>query len=228
MRTTFAFVICFSGLASAACGSTVIGADGSGGETGCLDSEITCTDGTTQCFDTGSPCLGHGGLAPNGCALDAPGATFTFHIHNAGAADLSLTYGCGHTLPITLDGNPISEGPVDACEVDCATVAKGIPNNGCSDCGPGVGAALAPGAVADITWDRRIFEAYRVDAYCSGLPYDEKASCAMGVTFGASSAKAVVTVCKDPQAGGYCLSQDESTISTEVDLTGAEATIDVQ
>ena len=112
---------------------------------------------------------GHTGTGGNAglCALDPPGSTFTFHVHNGGTAMLRLAYGCGASLPIVLAAPQgmlgIGPGPADACEFTCDAVYAGKTGQSCSDCGPGTGASLAPGAVVDITWDRRVYTEHMVD-----------------------------------------------------------------
>ena len=64
-------------------------------------------DAATSATTTGGAQQGSGGEGAMCaerpvCALDAPGPKFTFHVHNGGTQALSLTYGCGNALPITL------------------------------------------------------------------------------------------------------------------------------
>jgi hypothetical protein len=184
-----------------------------------------------------SPANSHADLSPDlttsgGCHIDAPGAPFVFHVLNSGHAPYRLTYGCGATLPITVDTTagpqPISPGPADFCEVDCTAVYAGQENNGCSDCGPGYGAALDPSQTVDIHWDRRVFTAFMADPSCTGHAAGN--GCALGTLTGSDVRSGTLTVCSggSPTAGtGYCASSDEFTVPFTFDPSADSTTISV-
>ncbi|MFS8067204.1 MAG: hypothetical protein ACMG6S_12605 [Byssovorax sp.] len=165
--------------------------------------------------------------------LEPPGKSFTIHVHNGGTKALRLTYGCGATLPIEVEAPKgtlgISPGGVESCEVKCDRVYEGFPNLGCSDCGPGVGAALEPGMTKDIVWDRRVYTAHMADPKCSGSTMGNE--CALGALVAPASAqKGVLTVCNSVPSGddGYCSAEDQSTVTFILDTAKDEGTIEVQ
>jgi hypothetical protein len=119
----------------------------------------------------------------------------------------------------------ISEGPADGCEVSCDNVYAGTENNGCSDCGPGVGKSLLPGETVDIAWDRRVYEAHVADPKCSG--HEAGNNCALGVLVKAPSTTGVLTVCADGfEVSGYCSMTENVSIS--INLADSELIIPVQ
>jgi hypothetical protein len=163
------------------------------------------------------------------CALDSKGS-FTFHVANRGTRMLRLAYGCGATLPITLDAAggplPISPGPASYCEVSCDYIYGGGENNGCSDCGPGYGAGLPPGATVDIAWDRRLYVETTADPTCSGHAGGNE--CALGTLAGPAVSSGTLTVCNggSPTSGaGYCASTDEVAVPFNFDPTASDSTI---
>ncbi|HEY8042585.1 MAG TPA: hypothetical protein VIF15_22440 [Polyangiaceae bacterium] len=169
-----------------------------------------------------------GGDAGGLCHLDPPGSLFTFHVHNGGSATLSLAYGCGGALPIVLPTSQgvlgIGPGPADTCEFTCEEVYAGTAGQSCSDCGPGYGAPLAPGATVDIAWDRRVYTEIHPDTQCvaSGQP------CAMGMAVPAAAAqKGTITVCTGTSLGsGYCSTSED--VPFTLDTTGSAGTIEVK
>jgi hypothetical protein len=183
------------------------------------------------CSDTPKCDTSDCGGGPDTCKLDPPGETFTFHVHNGGTAMLRLTFGCSDALPIDIDtpdgALAIGAGSVNTCEVKCDSVYAGTPNPGCSDCGPGIGADLAPGMTVDIQWDRRVYVAHMADVECSGSEGGN--DCALGQAVAPSATqKGVLTVCsEDMYGGGYCTSGMESAVPFTIDTTKNEGTIEV-
>jgi hypothetical protein len=219
-----AFPSVFFILVAACGGSTTIEQNGS---------SSSGTHGTGGSVGAGGSNPGPG--AP--CHVDPAGSTFTFHVHNTGTQMLSLTYGCGGTMPMVLNtpAGMLSIGPgaVNGCEFTCEMFYKGPVQQGCSDCGPGVGAILAPGSTVDIPWDRRVYEAHTADPSCvMGMT---GVSCALAVSMAPTASQAgVLTVCGSVSpaalgnnAGGYCTSST-FTVNFMADTTKTEATIDVQ
>jgi hypothetical protein len=179
------------------------------------------------CGAASSPGRDGGSEGAGACALD-PTGTFTFHVHNAGAQVLLLELGCGASLPISLatPAGRLSIGPgsVDVCGFTCDEIYAGHVSPGaCSDCGGGDFKSLAPGDVADIPWDRRVYAAHTLDAACSTQP----GTCAFGFAVAPSSAQlGVVTSCPvDQHPTGSCLAPVANEFTS--DTTGAAATIDV-
>jgi hypothetical protein len=161
------------------------------------------------------------------CSVDPEGTSFTLHIHNAGTNALTLNYGCGFTMPITLTTSlgavPIAPpGPGGACDGTCEYAYANGPPEPCSDCGAGVGADLPPGATVDIPWKRRVLTAS--SSSCAGA-----VSCELAHAVTPTAVQAgILTVCNDPPpASGYCLSTTTDVPFT-VDTTHNDATIDVQ
>jgi hypothetical protein len=242
MRRTACFLLLFAPLAPvvvASCGGSTTsggaspdaageGADASSG--GHVDSGGTGSDSG----GTGSDSGGSGGEGGGSCYVDPPGTTFTFHVHNAGSRDLGLAYGCGGSSPITLStpSGPLSIGPgaVNPCEFTCEGDYKGPVQNGCSDCGGGVGADLAAGTTADIGWDHRVYVAHTADPQCVGG--QTGVGCALAEALAPSTAQqGTLVVCTGGASsggpgGGYC-SGSES-VSFTLDVTQSAGTIDVQ
>jgi hypothetical protein len=176
-------------------------------------------------------------VAAGGCSSasvpigrDVPGPDGS--VHNGGTRTLSLTLGCGLSLPIVIDTpsgtRPIGAGPEDVCEFTCDRVYAGMVQGGaCSDCGPGYGAPLGPGMTADIHWDRRAYEETMTDPQCSG---GFTQPCALGSSVApVASQSGVLTVCTATALGaGYCASANQGTFPFAVDTTQSEATIEVQ
>jgi hypothetical protein len=167
-------------------------------------------------------------LAAATCVHDAPGASFTFHVHNTGSRLLRLDEGCGGSLPITVDTAggtfPIAPGAVDACEVNCDAIFAGGSNPGCSDCGAGVFGAVPSGGTLDISWDRRYYVSYSVDAVCSGHSGNDH--CGLGVRVDPATTSGTLTVI----TGGGATTGGPITTSPfnfSFDLTASEATISV-
>lgn len=174
-------------------------------------------------------------LAPSGrdlgtaaCVHDAPGATFTFHVHNTGGRALRLDEGCGGSLPITVETAggtfPIAPGAVDACEVNCDIIFTGGSNFGCSDCGPGVFGDLPAGGTLDIAWDRRYYVGDTVDAVCSGHAGNDH--CGLGVRVDPATTSGTITVITGGGAttgGPITMSQFDFTF----DLSASETIISV-
>jgi hypothetical protein len=165
-----------------------------------------------------------------------PGQSFTFHVHNGGSKTLRLTYGCGDELPIQLDtpAGSLGIGSTD-CTWTCESIYDGSAAMSgpfsCTDCGPGQGAALDPGATVDITWDRRVYAATNVDPSCGG---GAGAQCMLATAVvPAVAQKGVLTVCAEAAIeGGFqgaCGSAaDEQAHGFTIDTTGDEGTIEVQ
>jgi hypothetical protein len=201
-------------LAAAACGGSATvfpGGSGSGG--------------------SGGGSQGQGGNSQQSCLIDQPGKSFSFRITNVGKRDLGLAYGCGTALPIRLATGKygekgIGKGNAGVCEVSCDQVYKGYENWGCSDCGPGVGAALKPGQTVVIPWDRRVYVNHEAPATCSG--HAQNNSCALGKLIGPGDAtKGSLFVCTSFDGGGYCFSGEEL-IPFAIDLNKDELVIQVK
>jgi hypothetical protein len=181
----------------------------------------------------GGGAQGTGGEGSGGdvsCEVDRPGEPFTFRVHNAGAAELLLPFGCGEHVPIEIEtpggAAGIGVGNASTCQVSCDTVFAGNPNPGCSDCGPGVGRLLPAGATVDIRWDRRVYVPHVADASCSGS--DEGNDCALGVAVSPSATQqGALTVCTDTQGGGFCFGGSSVETPFTVDTSASEATIEV-
>lgn len=179
------------------------------GSTGCepFGSPIPCVDGSTYCDDTGLPHCPQDPALPT-CEVFPPGAPFTFKIHNVGERHLRLAFGCGKAIPIEVNGDPISAGQVDSCELDCASVTPETPAPGCSDCGPGVGALLEPGATVEIPWNRLSYAERAYVPSCSGNPFVQ--TCGLGRNLVAElgppfNLGAELTFCSDVGGEpGYC------------------------
>ena len=80
----------------------------------------------------------------------------------AGSQVLLLELGCQGALPISLATPvgrlPIGPGSADVCGFTCDEIYAGhVTPGACSDCGGGDFKSLAPGDVADIAWDRRVY-----------------------------------------------------------------------
>ena len=179
------------------------------------------------CGASSSPGREGGSDGAAACGLD-PTGTFTFHVHNAGSQVLLLELGCQGALPISLATPvgrlPIGPGSADVCGFTCDEIYAGhVTPGACSDCGGGDFKSLAPGDVADIAWDRRVYAEHMLDAACSTQP----GTCALGFAVAPSSAQlGVVTTCPMNQhPTGACLAPVASEFT--IDTTGAQATIDV-
>lgn len=181
---------------------------------------------------TGIPEAGDSGTGA--CSIDPAGSMYTFHVHNGGSADLGLAYGCGGTIPVVLTTPQgmlgIGPGPANGCEFSCQTEYTGPVQTACSDCGPGVGAALAAGSTVDIPWDRRVYTAHTADPSCVGGM--SGVSCALpGAVAPTSTQAGVLTVCTGGASSGgsggsgYC--SGSMTVSFTVDTTQSEGTIEV-
>jgi hypothetical protein len=177
-----------------------------------------------------APGPGPDGTVPDGasarCQLDPAGATFTFHIHNRGTAPLSLDFGCGRSIPITVataqGQQGVGPGPADVCEFTCEEVYSGTAAQGCSDCGPPQLRDLAPSATVDVAWDRRAYVEIRADTACVASGQ----SCALGTTVPATATQAgSVTICKTQTGTGGCASSAK--VSFTLDTTKSEGTIAV-
>jgi hypothetical protein len=174
---------------------------------------------------------GTGGEPGVTCHLDPPGTTFVFHVHNAGTQMLALAYGCGSSLPITLTTPagilPIGPGDVSFCGFTCDSFYSGQIQEGCSDCGPGVGDSLPPGATADIQWDRRVWTGYTPDPQCVEGMMGLMCSLGSAVAPVATQDGALSVCAQGSLAGaGYCSSTNTMTFT--IDTTKSEGTIEVQ
>lgn len=192
--------------------------------------------GTSVVDDPGAGGAGAGGAGAGGqgggggavdCSLAPPGAAFQFQIHNAGTRELSLTYGCGETLPIVIDTadgpRGIGAGSGDFCEVSCDAVYQGAGNWGCSDCGPGSGEPLLPGASVVIDWDRRVYIPHEAPAACSG--HEDGNSCALGLPVG-NATSGTLTYCLGADSQGGCSDGSEA-ISFTMDLALSTVSIEI-
>ena len=231
-----ALAVAVSPLLVAACG----GSTASGGASDGGGSSVDAAGGAdAQGGDTGGGGGPEGGGAAEGgagaCAIAPPGSAFTFHVHNGGASHLGLAYGCGGSLPILLSTPAgslgIGPGPADGCEFTCTQQYAGPVQQGCSDCGPGVGADLPAGATVDIAWDHRVYVAHMAASECVGG--QSGVSCALPEAVAASTTQAgTLTVCTGgassggPGGGGYCSGSEM--VSFTVDTTQAEGTVQVQ
>lgn len=166
------------------------------------------------------------------CALEAPGKAFTFHVFNSSKQKLTLAFGCGATIPLSLDtaSGTLRAGPGvgngTQCEYTCEQVYKGGSMSPCSDCGAGVGVDLPPGGAANIPWDRRVYVDFSPEPKCVA---GEVAGCAKGSLVAPTAMqKGVLTVCSDAQGtplAGDCSAAGTLPVNFVVDTTGVEATI---
>jgi hypothetical protein len=191
-------------------------------------------DGDTGAGETGALESGAGGDA-GACSIPPPGSAFTFHVHNSGTRDLGLGYGCGRDQPIVLvtptGSLGIGSESANACGFTCEQDYMGNPQQGCSDCGPGVGAALPVGATVDIAWDRRVYVTHTADPQCVGG--QTNVSCALAVAVAPSQTQqGTISLCTmsassgGPPGGGNCAGNDPVTFT--LDTTQSAGTIDVQ
>jgi hypothetical protein len=223
-----------SSLPAYACGGSTTGGGSGGDGGGAADSSMSAGDASSSGDSSGSGTEGGGGA----CFIPPPGAMFTFHVHNIGSNALALSYGCGGTLPILL-ATPggtlgIGPGPADACEITCASQYAGPVQEGCSDCGPGVGAALPADGTVDIAWDRRVYVAHVADPQCVGGM--SGVSCALAEAVAATATQqGTIRYCSGSGCGGSSSGASSSggsamseSASFTVDTTGTEATIAVQ
>jgi hypothetical protein len=229
-RALASLTLAFLSLGAAACGGSVA-KEGTGAGSGSSSSSSSTSSSSTSTSSSSASTSSSGNL----CHVDPAGTTFTFHVHNAGTAMRALAYGCGGTIPLVLDtpAGKLSIGPgaVNSCEFTCEEQYKGPVQNGCSDCGPGMGAIVAPGATVDITWDRRVYEGHAADPSCvMGMA---NVGCALAVSVAPEKMQAgVLTVCSAPgpglgtNPGGYCSATMD--YSFTADTTTAATTIDIQ
>jgi hypothetical protein len=166
---------------------------------------------------------------------------FTFHVRNAGEEALAWSLGCQRNLPIWLhlpEGDlPTGPGAVDICEFTCDRIYAGtsLPG-GCTDCGGGYSGRAAPGASADIVWDRRVYTSHTYDPACfpSTVP-PMSTTCALGRAIAPSATQSgTITVCpgeimlsncREPGTGRPIESRK---VEFTVDTTGTEAVIEVR
>jgi hypothetical protein len=229
------FFLVSSALAAYACGGSTTGGGGSGGDAGgASDASMGAGDASSSGDGSGGGTEGGGGA----CFIPPPGTMFTFHVHNVGSNALALSYGCGGTLPIML-ATPggtlgIGPGPADGCEITCASQYAGPVQEGCSDCGPGVGAALPAGGTVDIAWDRRVYVAHVADPTCVGGMAG--VSCALAEAVAPTASQSgTISYCSGSGCGGSSSGASSSgggamseSASFLVDTTAGEATIAVQ
>ena len=196
----------------------------------------TASDGGS--VETGVP---EGGVGEAGardsssaCRVGQPGSPFTFHVHNAGTRPLGLGYGCGADQPITLATQSgqlgIGAESANTCGFTCEQDYMGNIQSGCSDCGPGVGAALPVGSTVDIAWDRRVYVMSSADPACVGG--QQNLSCAEAMTVAPTAAQqGTITLCtmgssSGGPGNGNCYGDDP--VNFTADTTGSAATLDVQ
>lgn len=205
-RSARRWALCFAPLCVAACGSSVSEQAGAGG--------------------SGAGGQGGGGGSVD-CSLPLAGAPFQFQLHNVGTRELSLTYGCGETLPITIDTTDgprgIGAGSGDSCEVPCEDVYGGDGNFGCSDCGPGSGAPFLPGDTALIDWDRRVYVSHEAPAACGGQEGGNH--CGLGVPVGEATS-GTLTICLGADSQGAC-SDGKEELAFVLDLSLSSVVVDV-
>jgi hypothetical protein len=197
------------------------GSDGSGWDSAAPDAggaDVTAFDGAS--FEAGGA-----------CALDPAGATFTFHIHNAGSSHRWLYDGCGKNWPIVIDtpGGMLGIGPESAnvCGFTCEQDYQGNPQQGCTDCGPGISVDLPAGATVDMPWDRRVYVMHSADPQCVG---GLTVSCALGVAVAPASMQAgTLTACTGGGASsgssGWCSTGEA--VAFTLDTTKSEGTVEV-
>lgn len=234
MRRSFSLLLF---VVAASCGGTTTGGSSSDAGVTVDSSGGSGHDATSSGADSGGGGTDGGGGADGGgaCAIPPAGSTFTFHVHNAGAGTMGLSYGCGGTIPVSLvtPGGTLGIGPgsANSCEFTCQDEYKGPVQTACSDCGPGVGATLPAGGTVDIAWDRRVYVAHTADPQCVGG--QTGVSCALPQPVAATSAQqGTLTVCTTAATNGYCGASSGGGVSKDVaftvDTTQAQATIDVQ
>lgn len=171
---------------------------------------------------------------PPDCSIDAPGKNFTFTINNTGTRNLRLAYGCGTNYPITLTTTHgtlgIGAETAEFCGTSCDAVYKGYINFGCSDCGPGYGADLGPGASATIQWDRRVYQHHTAPMACSGN--ESGNDCALGMLVTETTVSGTLSVCNDGSmttpGDGYCSTDNLEPFPFTLDLSKDSISVDVQ
>ncbi len=217
-----------------ACGGSTASPGQDAGVVDAADANVTPSDAPVDhAADTmGSPEAGDSGTGA--CHIDPAGTMYTFHVHNGGSTDLGLAYGCGGTIPVLLTTPQgmlgIGPGPANGCEFTCQMEYTGPVQTACSDCGPGVGAALDAGATVDIPWDRRVYTAHTADPTCVEGQTD--VSCALPLAMAPTSMQpGVLTVCTGgassggPGGSGYC--SGSMLVPFTVDTTLSQGTIEV-
>jgi hypothetical protein len=242
MTRTFSLLLF---VVAASCGGTTVGGASSDAGVGGDSSGGGGHDGGSSGVDGGGGTDAAGGTDGSGggndggggaCAIPPAGSTFTFHLHNGGATDMGLSYGCGGTIPVMV-ATPggtlgIGPGPANGCEFTCESEYKGPVQTACSDCGPGVGAPIAAGGTVDIAWDRRVYVPHVADPQCVGG--QTGVNCALAQAVAPTSAQqGTLTVCTASTNNGFCSSSSSGGGTTKdipftVDTTASEATIQVQ
>jgi hypothetical protein len=235
MRRSFTLLLLViaSSCGGATAGGTTPGDGGVAGDS----SGGSSHDASSSGADTGGGGP-EGGAGPDGggtCVIPPAGSTFTFHVHNAGSGTMGLSYGCGGSIPITLVTPAgtlgIGPGPANGCEFTCESEYKGPVQAACSDCGPGVGAALPAGGTVDIAWDRRVYVAHTADPQCVGG--QTGVSCALAQPVAPTSAQqGTLTVCTTSTNNGYCGASSGGGSTKDVaftaDTSQTETTVQVQ
>lgn len=181
----------------------------------------------------GGPSGGQGGQGGDGgsvdCTLPAPGDPFQFVINNVGARALTLTYGCGTALPITIDTTEGARGiGVESASdvgVSCDEIYAGKVYDFWTDCGPGYGTTLQPGESTVIDWDRRVYVGFTAPGACTGD--GEVANCALGVPVGEATS-GTLTICDEAYPGGYCGTNHGELVPFGLDLGLSSVSIDIQ
>jgi hypothetical protein len=208
----------------------------------CGDSGTNASSGPGGGGGTGGGGAGSSGSAGTGgtngdggvCQL-APRGMFTFHVHNAGTASMTLTYGCGAKLPLELDtpDGKLGAGPgnADACEKSCDLIYSS-PNpqcpGSCTDCALGMLEEIAPGGSTDIAWDRRVYVAKMAEQPCFVDRTCPPGNCAFGIAVASKpSQTGRLTICTDPNAVGVSCATSR-TVDFTIDTTSSEATIDAR
>jgi hypothetical protein len=166
---------------------------------------------------------------------------FTFHLRNAGDQMISWDPGCAMSIPIVLhlpEGDlPAGPWPADICGHTCDEVYAGtaFPGGCTTDCGLGYAVPVAPGALADIVWDRRVYTAHTFDAACRSFSSPTWMMCALGRAVAPAAAQSgTIKICPGtvPWPGGCQnsagMSIDSRSVEFTVDTTGSEAIIEVR
>jgi hypothetical protein len=178
------------------------------------------------------PAIDDGGT----CGGEPAGADFVFHIVKHGTTTRRLTLGCGQWLPLSIltsdgaRGLSVGDGQADPCQVSCEFLYANPGYSGvCSDCGPGTGVLLPPGAAIDLHWDRRSYQAITPDPACTPLSIHE---CWRARPLPAAPLQAQLLLCDDGQtpnpagSGGSC-GQPLTPLSFSFDPAANQVTIDV-
>ena len=246
MRAPLSLLLLALPLVAASCGGGTVsgssspdgggaGAEAGGGPDGGESSEASAVDGGGDDSGAGEGGAIEGGAGDGGaCSIPAPQSAFTFHVHNGGTRDLGLGYGCGQGQPIVLVTPAGSLGigaeSANSCGFTCEQDYQGKIQQGCSDCGPGVGAALPVGNTVDITWDRRVYVTHTADPLCVGG--QTGVSCALAVAVAPTAAQqGTITLCTGGASSGgpgsgNCGGDDP--VMFTVDTTHSAATIEVK